>query len=404
MELYISEAPSSAAPAPRSKDELLDLHRRACKNLEHVFKKARAMEAPRIESIYSGTVKVTCAPPYLGLKALFMHFNEIASARLVAHPSLPKHINALIILYGFDIGHCLHLSINIARYNLLLSVFVWIGIAVGNVDLNQKYEPSAALWSSYIGAWMETLRDDDKYTSRLEFLEIWADSSYDITWFNAGTMRKMWDKFVKIQADLPQLTDNASTEFLTNCLKGRMSENEFMRVGPQMALDYLLSKEKAANERKRREQMKREERERKKVLRDSELEVLKAQLIDEREAERAAHLMAKYHAVMAGEEVSSSEEEPSDLEFTSDENYDEMEVDEEYPVPAEVRLSQVDWDGELMQALLNVDTTIPIEIKFRDRPKSDRIPWMTEKAALNHLRDHATEVIDAMVALEKLTL
>jgi len=43
------------------------------------------------------------------------------------------------------------------------------------------------------------------------------------------------------------------------------------------------------------------------------------------------------------------------------------------PVPPGVDVTRVPWDNEMLQALLNIDTTIPDRAEG-DRPKSGRIP------------------------------
>jgi hypothetical protein len=352
--------------ATRSYNEALVLHRRACKNLEHVFKKARAMEAPPIESIYSNTAIASCAPGNLQLDMLFKHFNEIANARLVAHPSLPLHLNAIIMLYGYDIGHCLQWPINMVRYNLVLMVFVGAGIALGNEDLKKQFGPSFPLWHDYVCAWLETLCGGGDFDSRIEFINTWDESQYDIAWFSRGSLDKMSTAFKKIEAKLPPFQGDPA-EFLIRIVEGQISEAQFNSKGPAMALHYLLAKERASNERKR----------------------------EEEEAEKEGHDLA----------IAASEDVPFSSEADSDSDPDnEMEVEEEFPVPAGVRLTHVDWDSELLQALLNINTSIPINIKAGDRPKSDRIGWIDQKVAVKFLRDEADEMAKAIRSLGELSL
>jgi hypothetical protein len=113
------------SPPTRSHKDAVEFHQRAFKNLAHVFKKARAMDTPSLKSIYDGTTTAPCAPDDLQLVELFKNFNDIAHAGLFAHPTkLSFKANSPVFLYGLDVGHCFMISINQARYNLILIVFI----------------------------------------------------------------------------------------------------------------------------------------------------------------------------------------------------------------------------------------------------------------------------------------
>jgi hypothetical protein len=371
----IDESPPTRAP-----DEALVLHQRACNNLKHVFQKVRGMDAPTIETIYSGTASAPCAPSHLQLVMLFKHFNEIANAHFVAHPSLSLDVNSIIILYGMDIGHCLQWSINMARYNLILMVLVWAGHALGKESWIQQFGPSRKLWESYIYAWLEMVRLDDNFGERLNFIKIWSESPYDLTWFSHFALKKMFNELKKFETDLPPHHEDPA-DLIDQCREGVITMAQFNEKGPAMALHYLLAKEMTSREEKReREELEREVRESAIELRAANLAWLRAERSAQLASQHTARMTARRQAILAGEDVSSSESDDSDFEITpesDDEEEDEMEVDEEYPVPAGVSLTHLDWDGELLQALLNIDTSIPSRTRFRGSTRGR--PWHTSK-------------------------
>jgi hypothetical protein len=116
------------------------------------------MDTPSLKSIYDGTTTAPCASDDLQLVELFKNFNDIAHAGLFAHPTkLSFKANSLVFLYGLDVGHCFLISINQARYNLILIVFIWAATVLGKSEMVEGYKSSYDLRMSYMRAGLEML-------------------------------------------------------------------------------------------------------------------------------------------------------------------------------------------------------------------------------------------------------
>jgi hypothetical protein len=110
--------------------------------------------------------------------------------------------------------------------------------------------------------------------------------------------------------------------------------------------------------------------------------------------------VARLRALEDGEEVSDveesdDEEDEINVQFSDD---DEMEVEVDYPVPVGVDLNRVDWDGELLQALLSVDSTIPSP--QGRRPESDRADWIAQEVGVKYVRSEMNALTQALEALK----
>jgi len=115
-------------PQSRSLEHAIELHNIAATNLILIWKHVRSMAKPSLSELYNSNATAPCAPPDRGLEVLFKHFNEIAKANFVAHPSLSRVANEVIFFYGMDSGHSFNKGLDVTHFNLVVAVFKWASI------------------------------------------------------------------------------------------------------------------------------------------------------------------------------------------------------------------------------------------------------------------------------------
>jgi hypothetical protein len=105
-----------------------------------------------------------------------------------------------------------------------------------------------------------------------------------------------------------------------------------------------------------------------------------------------------FRALTAREEVSGGEDEEGSVPANEEERM--FIDDDEYPVPEGVNLSTVPWGSAMLQALLNIDTTIGVvDAKNRTHIDSGRIPWITGEEGLSFFKHDVEGLLDAFGSL-----
>jgi hypothetical protein len=143
------------SPHPPTPAEALQPRYVAAANFKHVYARLRIKDMPTLHDIYLGSAASGYAPPDLDLHVLFEHFNDIARANSVAHPSLNVVQNGLIFYYAIDKAHSFIFRREQTRHNIVPAIFVWVSMLSEEYD--QRFDASKELWSKYIMAWMESV-------------------------------------------------------------------------------------------------------------------------------------------------------------------------------------------------------------------------------------------------------
>jgi hypothetical protein len=241
-------------------------------------------------------------------------------------------------------------------------VFIWTAINAGKAV--PKYNASKPLWSSYLCAWLKSLNPSNGFAAREKFLDEWMTSEYDIAWFTKG---KQW-RFV---AGLRKLEEGLPPMGVDPVALVKQCGGDYMRLGPAMALRFLLAQDEAARK---------EEQERKAFEMAMEA------------------VQGGFSALTARDEVSGGEDE-EESKPASEQDWMDID-DDEYPVPDGVDLTTVPWDNAMLQALLNIDTTIGVDdAKNRTHTESGRIPWITGEEGLSFLKHDVDALLDAFASL-----
>ncbi|KAH4992404.1 hypothetical protein HBI81_037060 [Parastagonospora nodorum] len=366
----------------RTKEEARALHQIADTNFRQIMAGARAVatETPSLRSVYLKSAKVYCAPADLGIKVLFKRFNDMARAKFVAHPSLDDELNALIFYYGFDKQHSFVTALDQSRINIALAIYTMASYAAGTYGDATDVD-KATFWYSYSMAWIESLSPYNNFHRRTEFLANWRRSSYDLVWFGSADKRRMYDALTKLSAGKPPIEGSPLT-FLTKCTNGEISEQEFLRVGPAMAIHFMIANCKKSGD---------NDRWAKKFAEDYMRDVVA-------DAEEVAHKQRlNAHLARQREEDALLEEGELEVPEKEEEDDDEMDIDDTIDSgPDGVDLHCVNWDDEGIQALLNIDWTLAENTA--PRPGSDRRGWIDAKDAYRIL---ISEGDDLAAALKK---
>jgi len=221
-------------------------------------------------------------------------------------------------------------------------------------------------------AWVESVNGGTDFQERQHFLTIWHSSPYDFTIFSSSNKNKMRKALIKLGKDKPPV-DGDPLKFFTLCRQGDIQKNGFDKVGPAMAMHYLLAHEKMAKE----EKEKKEEEERK-----------KDEVVKEKRAVMKATLLASIAACDAEADTIEGD--------VDEEEEDEMEVNVGGPVdvPEDVYLTRVPWDLAGFKAPLNIDVE-----QNGARLESDRIPWIDQKDACDTIINPVDDLTDILKRL-----
>lgn len=145
-------------------EQATQLHQVAAANYKHVLQKIRAVsnkERLPLADIYRGLNRASCTPAEFNLHVLFKHFNDIARANFVAHPSLSPDLNSLIFYYSFDKLHGFMFALDQSRNNLILAVMTLASKLVGKYDT--KYDLSEHIWGKCLFAWVECMTTSSEF-------------------------------------------------------------------------------------------------------------------------------------------------------------------------------------------------------------------------------------------------
>ncbi|KAF1917610.1 hypothetical protein BDU57DRAFT_537267 [Ampelomyces quisqualis] len=332
-------------------EEAMQLHRRAAANLDHVCSKIRNVSTkPSLSAIYSSDYDVECAPREFNRSMLLQNFNDIAHANFVAHPDLPITLNSLIFYYGIDTCHTWNQNLNQSRLNLIFASLTWASELAG-VKYDQRFDASKHIWYSFVLAWVESLTPNGKFAQRANFLKDWSSSKFDLTWFFKSEKVQTRQLLQELVANVEPLDGNLM-EWLHACGNGSVSEKEFQRAGPAMTVRFIMAQELQAKADKKMKEG---------------LEKAQQVMFD------AADAMTLDEGVQDETEVHTGDEEGGGEEHVAEE--EQMNIDADFPpIPPKIDLARVNWASSTMQALLNIDKTIPWTP--RDRPKSYQRPWI----------------------------
>jgi hypothetical protein len=180
----------TAITPTRTYDVAIIHHQQAVANLDHIFTVVTKGVMPRlsISDIYFATdwTHFSGFPPYLQLPSLVKHFNVMARSGMMASRQNHPDLNELIFYWGVDRGHTFNIWFREIRFNAVAMICLWAHHqAVGDTE---KYFPDDAgnknaFWYSFILAVIELLADSENHGARKSFLELWAQSKYDLVFF-----------------------------------------------------------------------------------------------------------------------------------------------------------------------------------------------------------------------------
>ena len=126
--------------------------------------------------------------------------------------------------------------------------------------------------------------------------------------------------------------------FMEKCQRKEVDEEEFARIGPAMAIRYLLAQQKK-----------------------------------DRDGKKMVQPRGRRNSDIVMQDIDNADKTDND-------------EDEHIPVPEGIDLTRVPWDEPWMQSLLSIDTSIKYEgPEGRHRPESDRMGWIEHKDALKML-------------------
>jgi hypothetical protein len=227
-----------------------------------------------------------------------------------------------------------------------------------------------------------------------------------LTWFTAANNKKMKAALKKLEAGLAPLEGDPA-EFMEKCRLGLIDQQEFRRVGPAMSLHFLLAKErKVKEEAAERKRIEKEAEEAELERKAANLVVLLSRKEIEDSENRKADAMETFWrsrgmqmSIEEGVKVSVHDGE-IEVEFSDEEEEadDAMDMeDTSYPVPPDVDLTRVAWDGPLLQALLSIDTSIMPPA----RPESARKAWISQADGMNILWNKVDELAEGLAKLMK---
>jgi hypothetical protein len=360
--------PASSAPPTRDPQEALRPHRIAATNLKHINSKLHGINKPRLSDVYLGNMAPEYAPPRLDLYALFLHFNTLAFAGFVALPNSPIIVNELSFYYNMDVCHSFNTFLDQGRLDVILAMFIWAHTLTPTGQSNQMYVDSQHFWQAYILAWMESLVPGATFDHRTRFIESWQTSKSDLVRFTKAPKKRM----LRVLKDLAKGKAPKKSEilaFLAKCMQG-VDPQEFARVGPAMSIHYALCLEHEGEVKHKQKK--------------------NVELIEEKMRKRLL-------GVSREQLIARLEKEEGLLHFSDDEDDeddDEMEVDDGCHVYAGIDLTQVDWDAEIIQALLSVDTEIDMGKEYR--PDSGRKGWIGVEEGYNVLFSPEDQLVDGV--------
>jgi hypothetical protein len=276
------------------------------------------MKTPSLDSVYLGQAETSCAPAYLDLHVLFKAFNNIARANFAVQPALDSVTNSIIFYYGMDKLYSFNANLDQSRLNLALAVFKWGCKVIGKHEA--EFEGSSSLWYKYVLAYMESMIPGGGFDKRHGFLQEWSTSRYDLVWFGKKKRDIMSGLFEELGAGKAPI-DGDAREFIDKCASRQISMVDFGRVGPAMAMHFLLA-------------FKAKKKEEEDQARD--LQALQMQEY----AARLEQVRANMSAHVPSGAVGDDEDFDAPIARFDDED-DEMVIYDPYPVPEGVDLAGV---------------------------------------------------------------
>ena len=202
---------------------------------------------PTLYDIYQtpDSFEVTFVPDDVQLPLLFMQYNSIAMMNFTARPSfnLRDHtMNRVIWYWNLDPTHSFSRHFRMVRYNLILMAFAWAS------GFKKEYFPKPGVEKFvklFIQAWIESLVDhrewsEGAFQAREVFLDYWQGCRLDLINFRSVDVEKM-KKITKELKTMPiedSLTESPKT-FIEDCRSGRISDEQFEKYGPMLAIRWL---------------------------------------------------------------------------------------------------------------------------------------------------------------------
>lgn len=182
-------------------------------------------------------------------------------------------------------------------------------------------------------AWMEALVHQhdatlNTFTEREAFIELWRDSPFGLFWFDRYAFPRMKKRVDYLYAKLSTLDVATSEDFIARCRAGAVSDEDFQRLAPIIALQWVIQAENTADNEQH--------------MIDAQAAEDKAKLeLERREKEyKQARGKAVYYQYCLAIGIPLPDE---------DEDEDEFDPFPDQPHPP---MSSVDWEGGLLSSLL----------------------------------------------------
>jgi hypothetical protein len=214
------------------------------------------MALPTIEQLYQNPHqhRVTFAPDDFGLLLLFAHYDDIAQRGFMARPSKePKQdmLNRIIWYWNLDPKHSFQRYFRNTRYNILIMIYAW----ASGFDKKLFSKPGVeGFVRLFVDAWIESLVDwpnynEDHFYARNSFLSYWKHGSLDLINFREVDVKKM-KKISKtlLATSIPDPCTEDPKMFVQNRRNGSLSDADFDKYGPMLAMRWLHTVEENATE------------------------------------------------------------------------------------------------------------------------------------------------------------
>lgn len=259
------------------------------------------------------------------------------------------------------------------RYNIILMTFLSALDEAG--DCANPYVNNAELvpfWRAYLDAWFEALVPPKHFFKRMEFLELWKNSEYDLISFSSYNKNKIDAALRSMKKKMPNFPHGKANRFLERCQTGTIPLEEIKNKGLGMALHFVWDNISLARE-----------------FGDHQEQI--AQRAASKKAELAREKQERRDALR---EINPSVKfEKEDEVATSN---DAVAADG----PA-LDLTLVNWNDEVLSGLCNVDPSIDIGRKpqLSKRPEVKRQFWMPQKDAVNLLWTNVDKVCNLLATM-----
>jgi hypothetical protein len=240
---------------------LFDLHLKAQANLVEKLSilHPRAMPLkPSLSTIYDESNKyidkdsATYAqniPHTLQLPFIFTHYNDIINTNRKALKSSVQSpdVSRAIWYWGIDPTHSFFKDHEQMRYNIILII---LAIILTRRNEYITTEGRRFGWAFFM-AWVELLENDDSFTSRDEFIDMWKTGPYDLIMFSEAQKQRVKDAVEALKAKVAQGAKQQASGKVSGVAAKRFSAFRgaefmlkwlFVLEEPEMAQDFAADK------------------------------------------------------------------------------------------------------------------------------------------------------------------